>query len=321
MAPLNLNAKKYVISTAFATTLALTPVVGSSVLANAGEGSTEGDITYEESNLPEIQEEQSSSEEAPSATVNSSLIQQGDSGSDVENVQSSLHDHGYSSSNVDGIFGDLTEQDVRDFQSDQGLQEDGIVGPATSDALGTPVESTPSSEESSESESSEDGITIEEVDNSESDESTESNETDNDNVGPQDGGTENVSASNQAIVDAARSALGIPYQFGAYTPGESNPSALDSSGLINYTFDQVGIDVSRTHSEMWANDGVHVDSPSVGDVVFFEGTYDTAGASHSGIYIGNNQMIHASSGSGAMVVADMSVDYWQQHYLGAKSFN
>ena len=317
MAPLNLDAKKYVISTAFAATLALTPVVGSSVLANAGEGSTEGDITYEESSLPEAQEEQSS-EETPSATVNSSLVQQGDSGSEVENIQSSLHDQGYSSSNVDGIFGELTEQDVRDFQSDQGLQEDGIVGPATSDALGTPVESAPSSEEASEPEASEEeategtsenDIVIEEVSN-------DSDGTDNDNVG-----TESASASDQAIVDAARSALGIPYQFGAYTPGESNPSALDSSGLINYTFDQVGIDVSRTHSEMWASDGVHVDSPSVGDVVFFEGTYDTAGASHSGIYIGNNQMIHASSGSGAMVVADMSVDYWQDHYLGAKSFN
>ncbi|GAA0350183.1 NlpC/P60 family protein [Oceanobacillus sp. FSL W7-1293] len=315
MAPLNLDAKKYVISTAFAATLALTPVVGSSVLANAGEGSTEGDITYEESSLPEVQEEQSS-EETPSATVNSSLVQQGDSGSEVENIQSSLHDQGYSSSNVDGIFGELTEQDVRDFQSDQGLQEDGIVGPATSDALGTPVESAPSSEEASEPEAGEEEATEETSENDIVIEEVSNDSGSEDNVGTQTG-----SVSGSDIVAAAESALGIPYQFGAYTPGESNPSALDSSGLINYTFDQVGIDVSRTHSQMWANDGVHVDSPSVGDVVFFEGTYDTAGASHSGIYIGNNQMIHASSGSGAMVVADMSVDYWQQHYLGAKSFN
>lgn len=102
-------------------------MVGSSVLANAGEGSSEGDITYEESNLPNINAEQSSETETPSATVNSSLIQQGDSGSGVEELQSSLQNLGYSSSNVDGIFGELTAQDVRNFQSDQGLQVDGIV--------------------------------------------------------------------------------------------------------------------------------------------------------------------------------------------------
>ncbi|GEN88733.1 NlpC/P60 family protein [Oceanobacillus sp. FSL W8-0428] len=307
MAPSNLNAKKYVISTAFAATLALTPVVGSSVLANAGEGSSEGDITYEESNLPNINAEQSSETETPSATVNSSLIQQGDSGSGVEELQSSLQNLGYSSSNVDGIFGELTAQDVRNFQSDQGLQVDGIVGPATSEALGNPVEAAPeapSSEEASEPEADEGELVIEEVDNSDDSSETEAPAT----------------ASGANIVAAAESALGIPYQFGAYTPGDPNPSALDSSGLINYTFEQVGISVSRTHAGMWANDGVHVDSPSPGDVVFFEGTYDTAGASHSGIYIGNNQMIHASSGSGQMVVADMSIDYWQDHYLGAKSF-
>ncbi|WP_152655059.1 C40 family peptidase [Oceanobacillus sp. CFH 90083] len=313
MAPLNLNTKKYVISTAFATTLALTPVVGSSVFANAGEGSSAGDITYEESILPEIQEEQPSEEETPSATVNSSLIQQGDSGSNVENIQSALHNLGYSSSNVDGIFGELTAQDVRNFQSDQGLQVDGIVGPNTAAALDTPADSVSEqpTEDSTNSESSESGIVIEEVDNSSSDDSGESSNSSE---------SETPSASGANIVAAAESALGIPYQFGAYTPGDPNPSALDSSGLINYTFEQVGISVSRTHAEMWANDGVHVDSPSPGDVVFFEGTYDTPGASHSGIYIGNNQMIHASSGSGQMVVADMSIDYWQNHYLGAKSF-
>ncbi len=282
-------------------------MVGSSVLANAGEGSSEGDITYEESNLPNINAEQSSETETPSATVNSSLIQQGDSGSGVEELQSSLQNLGYSSSNVDGIFGELTAQDVRNFQSDQGLQVDGIVGPATSEALGNPVEAAPeapSSEEASEPEADEGELVIEEVDNSDDSSETEAPAT----------------ASGANIVAAAESALGIPYQFGAYTPGDPNPSALDSSGLINYTFEQVGISVSRTHAGMWANDGVHVDSPSPGDVVFFEGTYDTAGASHSGIYIGNNQMIHASSGSGQMVVADMSIDYWQDHYLGAKSF-
>lgn len=282
MAPSNLNAKKYVISTAFAATLVLTPAIGSSVFASAGEGSSAGDITYEESNLPNIEEEQ------PSATVNPSLIQQGNSGSAVEDIQSVLQNQGYYSYDIDGIFGDITTQAVKDFQAAQGLQVDGIVGPATSNALGTPVET-------SGADAGSDQMVLHPEESGNTDESVSA-------------------APNQAnIVAAAESVLGVPYQWGGTTA-----SGLDSSGFINYVFNQVGIDISRTHREMWVNDGVHVDSPSIGDVVFFEGTYDTEGASHSGIYIGDNQMIH--SGNDGVVVADMSIDYWQNHYIGAKSF-
>nr|WP_255259929.1 NlpC/P60 family protein [Lentibacillus sp. CBA3610] len=70
----------------------------------------------------------------------------------------------------------------------------------------------------------------------------------------------------------------------------------------------------------WASDGVHVDSPSAGDVVFFEDTYNTGGASHSGIYIGNNQMIHAGTEDTGVEMTNMNIDYWQNRYLGAKSF-
>lgn len=296
MAPSNLSAKKYVISTAFATTLALTPIVGSTVFASAG--SSEGDISYEESNLPEIHEEQSSGE-APSATVNTNLIQQGDNGSHVEGLQEILQEQGYYSYNVDGIFGDITEQAVRDFQADQGLQADGIVGANTSDALALPAEPNETAEEPAEEETTGDGdIVIEETGNT--DDSSDSEET-------------AVSATGANVVEAAESVLGVPYQWAGTTA-----SGLDSSGFINYVFNQVGVDVSRTHRDMWVNDGVHVDSPSVGDVVFFEGTYDVDGASHSGIYIGDNQMIHA--GDDGVVVADISIDYWQNHYIGAKSF-
>lgn len=274
MAKSNLSAKKYVLSTAFVTSLALTPIFAGSVFANAGAGASEGDIPASESNLPNVTEQEETS-------TSVGLIQRGDVSSAVENLQEELQDQGYYTYNIDGIFGPITEEAVREYQADQDLQVDGIVGPNTEEALAV------------ENEGSDGELNIVEKDEDEN--TTESGDIQSD------------------IVAAAESVVGTPYVWGGTTT-----DGMDSSGFINYVFNQVDIDISRTHSEMWINDGVHVDSPEIGDVVFFEGTYDTEGASHSGIYIGNGQMIHA--GNDGVSVADFTIDYWQDHYIGAKSF-
>ncbi|MCP3026403.1 C40 family peptidase [Halobacillus sp. A5] len=247
--------RKYVISSAIVTSLALTPVLTENVSANADPTSTE----------------------SSSSADTSSIISSGDQGDQVESVQSELETHGYYTAAIDGIFGPLTEDAVKSFQSDEGLAVDGIVGPETESVLAS------SPEESTEEEPA-----------------------------PEEPAEEEPAADSE-VVSIAEDLIGTPYVWGG-----TSAEGVDSSGLIYHVFEQVGVDLNRTESDMWLYDGEEVNSPEVGDVVFFEGTYDTEGASHSGIYIGDNQMIHA--GSDGVEVADMSIDYWQDHYLGVKSF-
>ncbi|MFR4693951.1 MAG: C40 family peptidase, partial [Blautia producta] len=49
-----------------------------------------------------------------------------------------------------------------------------------------------------------------------------------------------------------------------------------------------------------------------GDLIFFQGTYDTPGASHVGIYVGNQVMIHCGD---PIQYANISTPYWQQHFM------
>lgn len=213
--------------------------------------------------------------------TNPTVISVGNRGEAVKDVQTALNNHGHHL-NTDGIFGPKTDEAVRAFQADKALSVDGIAGPDTKEALAINASTT-------------DGeLKIKEAPNEQ---------------------TKSETTTQSEVVSIAESLIGSPYQFGGTTP-----AGFDSSGFINYVFAQVGVQLDRTHAAMWENNGVHVDSPSVGDVVFFKDTYKE-GISHSGIYIGNNQMIHAGTEKTGVEVTTLSYDYWQNHYVGAKSLN
>ena len=76
----------------------------------------------------------------------------------------------------------------------------------------------------------------------------------------------------------------------------------------------VGWDVGRLGASGLLGICTRVSSANVqpGDLIFFEGTYDTTGASHVGIYVGNNMMIHCGD---PIQYARIDTSYWQSHFL------
>ena len=117
-----------------------------------------------------------------------------------------------------------------------------------------------------------------------------------------------TSNSSSGVISSARSVLGSSYTWGGTTP-----RGFDCSGFIQYSFAQNGQNIPRTVSQMW-NAGTSVSNPQPGDLVFFE---TRTGPSHAGIYLGNNQFIHAGSSTG-VTISSMNNSYWSPRYLGAK---
>lgn len=98
--------------------------------------------------------------------------------------------------------------------------------------------------------------------------------------------------------------------------GGTTPSpGFDCSGYVQYVYRNFGISLSRTSEQQFQN-GVPVSQGNLrpGDLVFFH-TY-SSGASHVGIYVGNNTMINSSSGG--VSYDDMTDSYWASRYLGAR---
>ena len=117
-----------------------------------------------------------------------------------------------------------------------------------------------------------------------------------------------------SVVATAKQLMGIPYVWGG-----TSTRGFDCSGFVQYVYKQYGITLNRTANSQMSN-GYYVSANDLqpGDLVFFFGTYSTSGASHVGIYIGNGQFIHASSGSGCVVISSLWSNYYSNHYYGAR---
>lgn len=125
---------------------------------------------------------------------------------------------------------------------------------------------------------------------------------------------ERYSDSIRSLVDRSLNFLGVPYRFG----GTSPLTGFDCSGFVGKVFaDALGFGMPRTAAEM-AQMGEQVNRAELkpGDLVFFN-TMRRA-FSHVGIYLGNNQFVHAPSSGGVVRVEDMRINYWAARYDGAR---
>ena len=114
-----------------------------------------------------------------------------------------------------------------------------------------------------------------------------------------------------AIYKEAQKYVGTPYVWGGSTP----ETGFDCSGYVCWVYNQNGYDVGRTTANGLWQKSQHISEAEAkpGDLVFFEGTYDTPGKSHVGIYLGNGMMVSAGD---PIKYANIHSSYWQKYLSG-----
>ena len=114
-----------------------------------------------------------------------------------------------------------------------------------------------------------------------------------------------------AMLEEAEKYLGTPYVWGGSTP----EIGFDCSGYVCWVLNESGWDVGRTTANGLWQQATKISEAEAkpGDLVFFEGTYDTPGASHVGIYVGDGMMISAGD---PIKYSNIHSSYWDGHLLG-----
>lgn len=116
------------------------------------------------------------------------------------------------------------------------------------------------------------------------------------------------------LVQTAMLYKGYAYRWGGMSPS----TGFDCSGFVNYVCAQHDITLNRVAQDIYTNDGTAVskDELQPGDLVFFGwGPYSVT---HVGLYIGDGQMIHASTSTTGVILSDLNSSYYTRKYVGAK---
>ncbi|RGY97371.1 peptidoglycan-binding protein [Clostridium sp. AM58-1XD] len=222
----------------------------------------------------------------------------GEQGETVQKVQQLLSKYGYlASTNVTSYYGEVTEKAVKEFQKQNGLIADGLVGAQTMNTLtGDNVKKAPSKPKPTK-------------------ESTGGKT--NNNKGNSGGGSTGGSSGGggavvhngsgvSTLISVARSKVGSPYVWGS-----KGPNAFDCSGFVYWCLNQSGVRQSYLTSSGWRNVGryqkiTNFGSLQAGDIIVVRG--------HVGIVAGGGQVIDASSSNGRVVQRSLS-SWWANNFI------
>ena len=118
----------------------------------------------------------------------------------------------------------------------------------------------------------------------------------------------------QQIVEFALGFIGTRYLYGG-----SSPSGFDCSGFVTYVYKNFGMSVTRNASGQYRDNGVHISKTDLapGDLVFFSSNGGSS-VTHVGIFIGDEEFVHASRSGIGVVISRLDSAYYLRVWYGAK---
>ncbi|WP_113930689.1 C40 family peptidase [Bacillus sp. P14.5] len=126
-------------------------------------------------------------------------------------------------------------------------------------------------------------------------------------------GSVSAASASTDIEEYSKQFVGVPYSWGGTTT-----SGFDCSGFVTYVYSNYGVDLPRTSAGQYdSGTAINASELEKGDLVFFS-TYNP-GPSHTGIYLGDNEFIHA--GNSGVEVSGLGEHYWKDRYIGARRYS
>ena len=254
----------------------------------------------------------------------------GDSGTDVESMQSCLSELGYYSDKVNGYFGVATEEALLAFQKKNQINEDSVFNVEDRDLLYSPgarpkIDPTPTPTPKPTPKPTTKVTTTKRPTTTSS--GGTSTTTDAPSVTDAPSATEapateevsySASYSADGLISVASAMLGKPYSWSEESPSKG----FDCSGLVYFCLRTCGVSTSRYSAAGFSSVSGWTEITSTsdlqkGDLLFFKN--DTSDrVSHTGIYAGGGKFIHASSSAGKVITSSISTAYWTRNFVNAR---
>lgn len=272
----------------------------------------------------------------------------GDNGTDVKSMQTRLTELGYYDGKISGYYGVATETAVLAFQKKNGLSADGIFDMENRDVLYSPdarpkIDPTPTPSPTPRptakptpkpaatpkpATGNDSSVTVTSTPRpvtatptpNDSGEGIENNGGTSDPGDTSNGNDFNASYTVDGLLSVANAQLGKRYVW-----SEEGPNTFDCSGLVYYCLRACGVKTSRYSASGFSNVNSwtrisNIGDLTAGDLLFFRND-SSSRISHTGIYIGGNQFIHASSSAGKVIVSSITTSYWTRNFmLGRRVF-